>query len=473
MKMEKFLVRNYSFIAVSLMAEAWLLPAEAEAATGIPDPLSDVEYARHHWRLDRDWIENVSRRRREDPPELFRRFIQRGQDAGNNLRLFSRRLFEEIGPDRIELSQDNLRDFREWVERFRTNTAFIVITHPLAKVVETKLLEVLLRHGVEPARLDQALLDLSITRKSNAAEEENFDLYFIQRRMDREDFDLEGALREHTRRHAYLKYRDPFSGGYPLEYFRERLREKLELPDYFQPYAGIIERFSREEKEWFDLHEDFVFFRTFRTERSYEALYYLERYLDSLERARGLEEHELSFFTRGELEEFLNSGNRIAPGLLSDRRQDFVLSLHGGDARLPAGEEARRWIRENLETAAPAESRTRGLVAYRGSAVGRARVLRSAAEQDRVEEGDILIVPMTTPDYFPSMKKAAAFVTDEGGVICHAAIVARELKKPCVIGTRNATSIFKDGDLVEVDALTGVVQRVGPGYVVGEQGNRI
>jgi len=464
MKMENFLVRNYSFIAVSLMAEAWLRPAEAEAATGIPDPLSDVEYVRHNWRLDRNWIEDVSRRRREDPPEVFRRFIRRGQDAGNRLCLFSRRLFEEIGPERTELSSGNLRDFREWVERFRTNTAFIVITHPLARVVEKRLLGILLKHGVEPARLDQALLDLSITRKSNAAEEENFDLCFIQRRMDREGFDLEGALREHTRRHAYLKYRDPFSGGYPIDYFRERLRKKLELPDYFQPYAEIIERFSREEKEWFEIHEEFVFFRTFRTERSYESLYYLERYLESLENAHGLGEHELSFYTRNELEEFLRSGDRIAPGILSDRRREFVLSLHRGEARLLAGAEARRWIRENLETAAGTESWTRGLVAYRGSAVGRARILRSAAEQDRVEEGDILIVPMTTPDFFPGMKKAAAFVTDEGGVICHAAIVARELKKPCVIGTRNATSIFRDGDLVEVDAAAGIVRKVSAGF---------
>ncbi len=62
------------------------------------------------------------------------------------------------------------------------------------------------------------------------------------------------------------------------------------------------------------------------------------------------------------------------------------------------------------------------------------------------------------------MKRAAAFVTDEGGITCHAAIVAREMKKPCVIGTKIATQIFKDGDMVEVDAQRGVVRiikRVG------------
>ena len=57
----------------------------------------------------------------------------------------------------------------------------------------------------------------------------------------------------------------------------------------------------------------------------------------------------------------------------------------------------------------------------------------------------------------PRMKLAAAIVTDDGGITCHAAIVARELKKPCIIGTKYATEIFKDGDMVEVDAERGIV----------------
>mgnify|MGYP001564748046 CR=1 FL=1 len=58
------------------------------------------------------------------------------------------------------------------------------------------------------------------------------------------------------------------------------------------------------------------------------------------------------------------------------------------------------------------------------------------------------------------MRKAAAFVTDEGGILCHAAIVARELKKPCIIGTKIATRVFKDGDMVEVDATKGIVRKI-------------
>jgi pyruvate,water dikinase len=65
---------------------------------------------------------------------------------------------------------------------------------------------------------------------------------------------------------------------------------------------------------------------------------------------------------------------------------------------------------------------------------------------------------MTTPDFLPAMQRAAAFVTDEGGIMCHAAIVARELKKTCIIGTKIATQVLHNGDLVEVDAEEGVVR---------------
>jgi phosphoenolpyruvate synthase/pyruvate phosphate dikinase len=71
--------------------------------------------------------------------------------------------------------------------------------------------------------------------------------------------------------------------------------------------------------------------------------------------------------------------------------------------------------------------------------------------------GDILVCPMTSPDYVPLMQKAAAIVTDMGGILTHAAIIARELNKPCVVGTLDATKKLQTGNMVEVDATNGVV----------------
>jgi len=100
----------------------------------------------------------------------------------------------------------------------------------------------------------------------------------------------------------------------------------------------------------------------------------------------------------------------------------------------------------------------KGVVAMKGIARGRANVIFGLDQMGKVKEGDILVTPMTTPDYLAAMKKAAAFVTDEGGITCHAAIIAREIGKPCIIGTKVATSVLKDGDWVEVDAEKGIVK---------------
>lgn len=115
---------------------------------------------------------------------------------------------------------------------------------------------------------------------------------------------------------------------------------------------------------------------------------------------------------------------------------------------------------EGLHAAGAPVTELKGQVAQKGKVRGAVRIVKNKRQMENVAEGDILVSPMTTPDFLPAMKKAAAFVTDEGGIMCHAAIVAREMKKPCVIGTKIATQVLKDGDLVEVDAEKGIVRKL-------------
>ncbi|MCX6762862.1 MAG: PEP-utilizing enzyme [Candidatus Moranbacteria bacterium] len=99
-----------------------------------------------------------------------------------------------------------------------------------------------------------------------------------------------------------------------------------------------------------------------------------------------------------------------------------------------------------------------GTTGAKGKVVGRARIVLSLDKLNKLQEKEILITPMTTPDFFVAMKRAVAFVTDEGGITCHAAIVARELGKPCIIATKIATKVIRSGDLIEVDADRGFVR---------------
>jgi phosphohistidine swiveling domain-containing protein len=101
----------------------------------------------------------------------------------------------------------------------------------------------------------------------------------------------------------------------------------------------------------------------------------------------------------------------------------------------------------------------KGRVAYKGKVVGRVRILKNKSQIATFKQGEILVSAMTTPVFLPAMKKAAAIVTDEGGITCHAAVVAREIKKPCIIGTKIATQILKTGDVVEVDAERGIIKK--------------
>jgi pyruvate,water dikinase len=98
-----------------------------------------------------------------------------------------------------------------------------------------------------------------------------------------------------------------------------------------------------------------------------------------------------------------------------------------------------------------------GLGASFGTATGAVRVMQSPAEAGALQPGEVLVAPMTAPDWLPAIRKAAALVTDSGGMTCHAAIVARELGLPCVVGTRTATTTLHDGIQVTVDGANGTV----------------
>lgn len=106
-------------------------------------------------------------------------------------------------------------------------------------------------------------------------------------------------------------------------------------------------------------------------------------------------------------------------------------------------------------------SEVKGSCGCAGTAVGRARIILDAKRIADLKAGEVLVTIATTPDFVVGMKKAAAIVTNEGGITCHAAIVSRELGIPCVVGTGNATKAFNDGDLLEVKASHGVVRKIG------------
>lgn len=159
------------------------------------------------------------------------------------------------------------------------------------------------------------------------------------------------------------------------------------------------------------------------------------------------------------------AGSLAAETLRAQKHDGVLFSIPAvGDIGYRFGTEACALWQKNvaaIATQTMGDGALRGTVASRGLVRGVARVLADFDDPraSSFQNGDILVTSMTRPEFLPLMKLAAAFVTDEGGITSHAAIVAREMKKPCIIGTKVATQVLKDGDLVEVDAEKGIVTR--------------
>ena len=143
---------------------------------------------------------------------------------------------------------------------------------------------------------------------------------------------------------------------------------------------------------------------------------------------------------------------------IRNRCTGFVAGYINGEFVLLAGESAvelNKYFDGDIQGDV---NEIKGKVACKGVVKGRVRVILSKEDFFKFEQGEILVAPSTTPDYILLMKKASAIVTNEGGLSSHAAIVSRELGVPCVIGTKIATKVLKDGMMVEVDANKGIVR---------------
>jgi pyruvate,water dikinase len=174
-----------------------------------------------------------------------------------------------------------------------------------------------------------------------------------------------------------------------------------------------------------------------------------------------LSEHEASarVLSDAEVVGLARLGLRVEQ-LYGGEPQDIEWAIAGGELYLLQARPITSLRGEATADAAEAgEARVlvRGLAASTGIVSGPVRVLRSPEEGGRLQPGEVLVAPMTNPDWVPTLRRAAAIVTDGGGMTCHAAIVARELGVPCVVGARTATTTLRDGEVVTVDGGAGVV----------------
>ncbi len=183
-------------------------------------------------------------------------------------------------------------------------------------------------------------------------------------------------------------------------------------------------------------------------------------YLGDLAARTGYRVRNLKQLTLDELRSYWKNGKLPAASILSSRgRGSALLFSKGGKYRILTKTETQAAEKAIARTFAESAELT-GTGAYPGKVRGTVRIVRDPKKPGVFKAGDILVAAMTRPEYLPLMEKAAGFITDAGGMLCHAAITAREMKKPCLVGTEVATARLKSGQTVELDADRGVARTI-------------
>ncbi len=192
------------------------------------------------------------------------------------------------------------------------------------------------------------------------------------------------------------------------------------------------------------------------------ACHYLDLLLSEFGRRAGLSFWQMKYSLPGELAGALLG--KLQASELDARMKNCIVVWKKGAVACEFAQGGNALAREKEIFAKDVDAcdvaEVSGTVASKGFAKGRAYVTMSPTDAAQMPKGSILITAMTSPDFVVAMRKAAAIVTDWGGMTSHAAIVSRELGVPCVVGTSVATKAFKTGDLLEVDANLGVVKKV-------------
>ncbi|MFH1440376.1 MAG: PEP-utilizing enzyme [Candidatus Woesearchaeota archaeon] len=297
---------------------------------------------------------------------------------------------------------------------------------------------------------------------------------FLQERPSMDNFnkvyhDKFNKLKKHHDKYFWLPH-DFLGYVWPVDHFYEKLlniafssrtpqeilgeiKEKYErLKELKQVYIKEYD-IDKKHQKIIKVAQGFMYSKPYRKERFTHSFYYIYKIYREICRRFGYTLDESRWMLYEERKQLLLKGEKADKKILKRRNKGCVMISKDGRTTIIYDKEADDII-DQIEIPEVAEdiNEIKGMIACQGRVNGKVRLIFSSEDMKKMKKGDILVAPATNPDVVPAMKKASAIVTDAGGVTSHAAIISRELGVPCIIGTKTATKILKDGDLVEVDA---------------------
>ena len=289
-----------------------------------------------------------------------------------------------------------------------------------------------------------------------------------------EEIDLAGTknISEHQKKYFWLK--NSYNGAQLLfnDFFAERQRKvSKDIKEKMLEKMAIMEQKKLEVKKKFHLTSEImdiskaisygVGWQDERKKYILIVLGYQDLMLNEIARRFKYHKDDLCNAWYYEIARILKGDN--LHNELKKRRPGFGVWYYKTCKNLTPQEVKYYWNTYQEKAISAEIKELKGVVASQGAksfVKGRVKILLNPSEIKSFKDGEVLVAPMTSPEYIFAIRKASAIITDVGGLTQHAAVVSRELNIPCIVGTRNATQVLKDGDLVTLDIAKGLVKKV-------------
>jgi len=339
------------------------------------------------------------------------------------------------------------------------------VVEPIGMKIEAEFKEKFTKEvDLEPAKFNEYYGILTTPTKLSFISEEEKELALIGKAKGKEQ---EKLLINHVEKYAWIQNSYGGAVKLKLDYFKRRLNKGIKLhdPDKIkrEKQKLIAElKLSEDLQKTIEIIDFTTCWQDERKANQLKAVNNISPIVGEIARRLKVNEKILHYITPAEAVK-IQTLKQISDlySELEKRESGVFFSQKIDREVLVAGEDYRKLVefRKKISKLTIAKE-IRGSIANAGTAIGRAVIVKGFDSFKKVKKDDIIVASMTRPEYMPVLKKALAIVTDEGGITCHAAIVSRELGIPCVVGTKIATKVFKDGDTIEVRANHGLVRKL-------------
>lgn len=312
--------------------------------------------------------------------------------------------------------------------------------------------------------------------ETTVKKEERIFLQLIEKAQKEGEEEIKELLKKHYETYKWIRH--GWDGpDASFSYFEEKLKTALKNNINARQQLDFIEKnkkeiqkqrekletelqLTEEEKRLFWIGRSIVYLKGYRKEQIFHVLSLVEPFMEEIGKRIQLSLAEVRFLTQEEITEGILKKKDFTE-IAQKRKEHCVYFMDNGMIKILVDNEAREFVKNVKQTKVdPNIKELRGMCAQQGEAKGIVKHVATPEDMVKFNKGDILVSAATNPMIVPAMERAAAIITDEGGLTCHASIVSRELGVPCIIGTKIATKVLKEGEYVYVNATKGIIKKL-------------